>query len=66
MGSEVSLAQILGLNCIDDFIKFVMNDCESECSCSDCCLCHIKTNEIEFPVDEMDFDVSQKGVHIHT
>ncbi len=32
---------------IDNCSKYVLNDCESDCSCSKCLACHVKTNEVD-------------------
>lgn len=28
--------------CCDDFVKYVLNGCKSECGLSECCICNIE------------------------
>ena len=34
-------------NSIDTCAKYVLNDCESDCACTKCFTCHVKTNEVD-------------------
>jgi hypothetical protein len=69
MGSELSITKTLGLTCINDLIKYVLNDCESDCRCSECCTCHIETHEVNVASESLDVDFTTSdggGLKIHT
>ena len=36
--------------CCDDFVKYVLNGCKSECGLSKCCIC--KTEAIHYSIKE--------------
>lgn len=65
MGAEFSITKLMGLDCCSESIKYVFNDCESDCTCSECCDCHVKTNPVDLESEAIDVDVSDDGLHFH-
>ncbi len=46
------------------FSKYVLNSCHSDCKFSDCCECHVETNEIELE-DNSEYSIDAGGGCFH-
>mgnify|MGYP001580992156 CR=1 FL=1 len=67
MGAGFSLSKILGLTCLDDCVKYVLNDCHVHSQCSDCCEFDCETDpiELEHEDDSIDIGISKDGMNLH-
>ena len=66
MGTNFSVAKILGLDCVDDFIRYVLNDCSCHSECLNCCTFDVETHPVEMSSDSVDVELSTGGLHLHT
>ncbi len=41
----------------EDCSKYVLNSCHSDCKFSDCCECHLETDEIDIASDDSEYSV---------
>lgn len=64
MCQQVKMGQIAAvlkaLSC-QDCARYVLNSAESDCSCSQCCQCHLETKEVAIPDDDSEYSVEVEG-----
>jgi hypothetical protein len=67
MGAKFSLTKLVGLDCTNNCIKYVLNDCSCHSQCSECCEFEVETHPVELSSDDVDVDVdlSEGELHIH-
>ena len=66
MGTTFSVTKKLGLDCVDDFIRYVLNDCSCHSECFNCCTFDVETHPVELSSNAVDVDLSTDGLHLHT